>query len=81
MGIIRISTNLALYRYAAASILRFTYDYNVDSDDDCLVYTVGRAMSALDHAITPGAFLADTFPAIRKCIKSQTDMSSLSMTL
>ena len=76
VGTVLVSTKLTLHRYTGASILRFTYDYNVDSDDDHLVRIVDHAMNALNRALTPGAFLADIFP-IRKCHEPQTAMSSL----
>lgn len=53
-------------RFTGASILRITYGYTVEREDDELVQLVDRAVEEFSLASAPGAHYADILP-IRLC--------------
>ena len=53
---------LAPCRFTGASILRITYGYAVEKEDDELVQLVDRAVEEFSLATAPGAFYADMLP-------------------
>ncbi|KAI0650123.1 cytochrome P450 [Trametes meyenii] len=53
-----------LHRLAAGIIVKISYGYSVQGDDDPIVKAVDDAMAYFAKATAPGAFLADLFPTL-----------------
>lgn len=50
-------------RTAGAIILKVTYGYGIQADEDPFVELANRAMANVSLVTTPGAFLVDLIPA------------------
>jgi hypothetical protein len=54
-----------IFRTAGAIILRITYGYELQGDDDPLVNLVDRAVSQFSLSTTPGTWLVDVLPFLK----------------
>jgi hypothetical protein len=64
---------LLFRRTAGAIILRITYGYEIEEENDPFVSTVDKALEYFSLSSTPGCFLVDLVPSctfLQRCIPS-----------